>query len=62
LIAQAEQWALECGCTELASDALLDNTSSHAMHLSLGFQETERVVYIRKDLPALQQTEKNDEK
>jgi aminoglycoside 6'-N-acetyltransferase I len=46
----------------LASDALLDNTSSHAMQLSLGFQETERVVYIRKDLPALQQTEKNDEK
>jgi hypothetical protein len=32
------------------------------MHLSLGFQETERVVYIRKNLPALQQTKKNDVK
>lgn len=50
LVAEAERWALALGCSELASDALLDNTDSHAMHLALGFEETERVVYFRKSL------------
>jgi aminoglycoside 6'-N-acetyltransferase I len=45
-----EAWALESGCTELASDALLDNTQSHAFHAAAGFEETERVVYFRKQL------------
>ena len=35
---------------ELASDAGIDNTVSHGMHTGLGFEETERVVYFRKDL------------
>jgi aminoglycoside 6'-N-acetyltransferase I len=48
LVAGAERWALSRGCTEMASDALLDNHVSHATHLALGFQETERVVYFRK--------------
>lgn len=48
LVNTAEQWAKEHGCTEMASDALLDNTVSHAMHQALGFAETERVVYFRK--------------
>lgn len=48
LVRAAEQWAREQGCTEMASDALLENTASHAMHASLGFEETERVVYFRK--------------
>jgi aminoglycoside 6'-N-acetyltransferase I len=34
------------GCTELALDALIENTGSHAMHEALGFVETERVVYF----------------
>lgn len=50
LVKTAEQWAREQGCTEMASDALLDNTASHAMHRALGFEETERVVYFRKPL------------
>jgi aminoglycoside 6'-N-acetyltransferase I len=29
---------------------LLDNTQSHAMHQSLGFDETERVVFFKKAL------------
>jgi aminoglycoside 6'-N-acetyltransferase I len=41
-------WARTRGCTELASDALLENTASHAMHAALGFEETERVVFFRK--------------
>lgn len=50
LMQTAQQWAREQGCTEMASDAALDNTTSHAMHLALGFEETERVVYFRKPL------------
>jgi len=50
LVHAVEQWAREQGCTEIASDALLENTTSHAMHMSLGFEETERVVYFRKPI------------
>lgn len=50
LVAVAEKWCREQGCTEMASDALLENTVSHAMHGALGFEETERVVYFRKPL------------
>ncbi|CAN7651695.1 aminoglycoside 6'-N-acetyltransferase [Massilia sp. LjRoot122] len=50
LVRVAEQWAKEQGCSEMASDALLENTASHAMHQALGFSETERVVYFRKPL------------
>lgn len=48
LVAAVEAWAAARGCSELASDALLDNDASHAMHIALGFEETERVVYFRK--------------
>lgn len=44
-------WARDRGCRELASDALLDNPGSHAMHRALGFEETERVVCFRRELP-----------
>jgi aminoglycoside 6'-N-acetyltransferase I len=50
LVKTAEQWVKEQGCTEMASDALLDNSASHAVHRALGFEETERVVYFRKPL------------
>jgi aminoglycoside 6'-N-acetyltransferase I len=50
LVAEAEHWAKFMGCKELASDALLENTSSHAMHAALGFVETERVVFFKKVL------------
>jgi len=51
LIAAVEHWARAHNLRELASDALLDNAQSHAMHRALGFSETERVVYFRKTLP-----------
>lgn len=50
LVAMVERWARDRGFSELASDALLDNDESHAMHGALGFEETERVVYFRKVL------------
>ena len=50
LVTAAEAWANKIGCTEFASDALLENSASHDMHKALGFTETERVVYFRKKL------------
>ena len=50
LFDEAQRWAVGKGCAELASDALLGNTESHAMHRALGFDETERVVFFRKSL------------
>jgi len=50
LVGAVEAWGREIGCQELASDALLENDESHAMHRELGFEETERVVYFRKGL------------
>ncbi|NVK36041.1 MAG: GNAT family N-acetyltransferase [Rhodobacteraceae bacterium] len=48
LLTSIQSWAKERGCSEIASDAHLDNLASHAFHTALGFQETERVVYFRK--------------
>ena len=50
LIAAAEQWARDRQYTELASDALLDNTGSYAAHRALGFEEVERAIHFRKAL------------
>lgn len=50
LVTAVGDWARGQGLTELASDAELHNTVSHAMHAALGFEETERVVYFRRPL------------
>ena len=50
LVSAVCQWARSVGCSELASDALLNNELSQAVHRALGFQETERVVFFRKAL------------
>lgn len=50
LMRAAEEWSREHGFSELASDAELDNESSHAAHRALGFEEVERAVHFRKDL------------
>ena len=50
LVAEVERWALTVGCREFASDASVENQSSHSVHRALGFQETERVVFFRKPL------------
>jgi aminoglycoside 6'-N-acetyltransferase I len=52
LVEAAERWALAQGCSELASDALLENEVSVAAHEALGFEEVERIRCFRKDLPA----------
>lgn len=53
LVESVAEWAVTQGCSELASDALLDNTTGHAVHRALGFEETERVVYFRRALRKL---------
>ena len=50
LIDAAEEWAIHQGCTEIGSDAEIDNDVSHAAHLRSGFQETGRVRTFRKKL------------
>lgn len=43
-------WGKANDCTEYASNALLDNFDSHNFHAAIGFEESERVVYFRKEL------------
>jgi aminoglycoside 6'-N-acetyltransferase I len=50
LLAAAEDWARAQGCTEMASDALLDNVDSYRAHCRLGYAEVERQVIFRKSL------------
>jgi len=50
LIGAAESWARSQGCTELGSDAEVDNLSSAAAHLAIGFVETGVVRCFKKPL------------
>jgi len=50
LVAMCEDWAREQGCSEFASDCLLDNHDSLAFHLKIGFEESERVILFNKKL------------
>jgi aminoglycoside 6'-N-acetyltransferase I len=50
LVKTAENWTLEQGCREMASDALVDNSLSLQAHTALGYQEVERLIHFRKDL------------
>jgi aminoglycoside 6'-N-acetyltransferase I len=50
LVEAAERWAVEQGCSEFGSDALVYNLVSQAAHLALGFEETGQVRTFRKDL------------
>jgi len=50
LLKAAEEWARSQGCTEIASDAAIDNELSQRVHQRLGFQEVERSVLFRKEL------------
>jgi aminoglycoside 6'-N-acetyltransferase I len=50
LVDLSENWARSRGCTEMASDAEVDNYGSIAAHGELGYEETSRLVHFRKDL------------
>ncbi len=50
LVRDAESWARSKGCEEMASDSELGNDLSLKAHLNLGYEETSRLVHLRKDL------------
>lgn len=50
LVEAAESWARSRGCTEMASDAEIGNERSLTAHTRLGYQETSRLVHLRKEL------------
>lgn len=50
LVKAAENWARKRGCTEMASDAEIGNDLSLEAHQKLGYEETSRLVHLRKDL------------
>jgi GNAT superfamily N-acetyltransferase len=50
LVAAAEAWAVEKGCSEMASDATIDNAASRAAHAALGYDAVGEVVQFAKSL------------
>jgi aminoglycoside 6'-N-acetyltransferase I len=50
MVRVAEEWAREKGCTEMASDTWLENETSIAAHLKIGYEEVERLVHFVKRL------------
>ena len=50
LLSACEAWAREMNCTEFASDCELTNEESLQFHMSVGFQEANRIICFRKSL------------
>ncbi|OGO29154.1 MAG: hypothetical protein A2W33_03020 [Chloroflexi bacterium RBG_16_52_11] len=50
LVRAAEVWSRQQGCTEMASDCLVDNQVSLLAHISLGFEDVERLIHFKKFL------------
>ncbi len=50
LLHECENWARNQGCRAFASDCELENSSSLAFHLALGFKETNRIICFAKQL------------
>lgn len=50
LVTSAENWAREHGCSEMASDAELENAASLNAHTRLGYNETSRLIHLKKYL------------
>lgn len=50
LVREAEKWARRRGATEMASDAEMGNEMSLHAHLKLGYEETSRLIHLRKEL------------
>lgn len=50
LLTACENWAKEKGCREFASDCGLTNTQSLKFHLSVGFEEANRIICFTKKL------------
>lgn len=53
LLKSCENWAMEQGCQEFASDCELENSESLKFHMSVGFEEANRVICFTKRLRKL---------
>lgn len=51
LVAKAEAWCKSKNCSEIATDAELENSEAQRFHQHMGFEETYRTVGYRKTLP-----------
>ena len=60
LMQAAEEWCRQQGCTEIASDALIDNLPSQRAHSALGFEIVDRCVHYKKCLGHQIRGMKND--
>ena len=50
LALKCENWSRENGCVEFASSCDLENESSLAFHLKIGFNENHRIIHFSKRL------------
>ena len=50
LCSAVEDWAKGMGCSEFASDVLLQNEMGQRVHEALGFNATDRVVFYLKQI------------
>jgi aminoglycoside 6'-N-acetyltransferase I len=50
LLREAEAWARDLGCREMASDTWIDHLDSQRAHEALGFEVVDRCVHYRKPL------------
>lgn len=50
LLEYGAKWARSHGCTQLASDAELENVASQQFHQSIGFREANRIVAFIMDI------------
>lgn len=50
LLKACEEWAAEMGCVEFASDCELTNFESRKFHMSMGFEEANRIICFTKRL------------
>ena len=50
LLSAAEDWAKEQGCREFASDCELTNMQSLKFHVSVGFEEANRIICFTKKI------------
>ena len=50
LAAAIGDWGRAHGCTEYASDAIIEDEESHRFHAAIGFAEVERVVCFKNEL------------
>jgi aminoglycoside 6'-N-acetyltransferase I len=50
LLTEGEKWIKEKGCTQIGSDAYIDNKLSYDFHTGVGFKEAGKLVAFIKDL------------